>query len=758
MAKVDPKYLLDGLIKRGARPVEAAAMVGNAAQESGFRTDVIGDGGEAMGLWQWNGPRKAKLINFAKSRGRDPTDPDIQMDLVWHELNTSESKALKAMRKSDNPRQSSFLFSKYYERPNPKYANNAHRMSAAESFFKMINPIGTAQADETPWQEPQTQSIDPNEFSAWEKEQQPQQQPQQAAPSIDPNEFAVWEKEQQPEKRPGQKVTDVVENIGGAVLERAGAVGNTLLDVGDKYNQFVSDTGNKIFGVKDVNVLASGYEDDKKDVAGLISGKEPMTARQKRQAGLKGALVEQGYDPNAPESQAAGLATDIAATAGAGGILAGGAKAIPVLAKYAPALETWGAKGANLGQKIGAGAATGAASSALLDPETAGAGAVVGGLLPPGIQAAGKAAKVVGNAALKSSDALKSLGGKVADTVLPSGKGISQEVKDLAKKAQEYGIDIPIDKIANSKVLNAGAKSLEYIPFSGREATQERLHKQVNRAVSKLIGEDTDNVVKAVGDAGVKLGAKFDDTLKNNVVKVDDALLESLGKIEEKATKEFGGTIPKNIKAQLDEVLNRAENGVIDGNAAYNLKRDLDRLGKGGTPEAFHFRQIKDSLMEALNRTLGGEKSAEFAELRKQYGNLKTLEKLVQNGAEGDISIARLAGLKGKKSKELKELADIASQFVKEREGQHGAAQRVAASAMLGATTGGTGLAVGMAGGRAANALLNSKAIRNRMIGNVAKKAPKARDFSKLKKAGTSAASLALRSAPVLAQQQTRQQ
>jgi len=699
MAKVDPQYLLDGLIKRGARPVEAAAIVGNGAQESGFDTEAIGDGGQAFGLWQHNGPRKNAMLNAAKSAGRNIADPDFQMDYVWHELNTSENKALKAMRKTDNPRHTSYVFSKYFERPNPKFANNAHRMSAAESFFKMINPIGTAQADETPWQEQELPDLSPEQIASYKNSIQ-----EQELPDLSPEQVASYKSSIQ---TLGQKVGGVITDIGGGVLKGASNIGNTLLSAGDTYNEFV---GNK-------NALSS-----------------LETTGAERRAQATEGIKSMGANPDSTAFKVGELGTEIAGTAGMGSALAAGAKGIPMASKLAPSLESWGMKGANIAQKAAGGAITGGASSALLDPETAGTGAVIGAALPPAIAVAGKAGEVIGAGIRK---------------IMPSGKGISKAVKDLAKKAQEYGIDIPIDKIANSKAGNAAAKTLEYIPFAGREGTIEKMHKQVNRAVSKLIGEDTDNVVKAVGDAGIKLGKQFDDTLKNNVVKVDDALLNDLVKIEEKATKEFGGTIPKTIKAQIDEVINRAENGIIDGNAAYNLKRDLDRLGKGNAPEAFHFRQLKDSLMEALNRSLGSDKSAEFAILRKQYGNLKTLEKLVQNGAEGDISIARLAGIKGKKSKELKELADIAAQFVKEREGQHGAAQRAATAAIVAAAANPATLALMAAGGRATNMAFNSKTLRNRMIQDEVKK----EGGKALKKLGKGAASAALRSVPVLSQQ-----
>ena len=72
----------------------------------------------------------------------------------------------------------------------------------------------------------------------------------------------------------------------------------------------------------------------------------------------------------------------------------------------------------------------------------------------------------------------------------------------------------------------------------------------------------------------------------------------------------------------------------------------------------------------------------------------------------------------------LQELADISAQFIKGREGQHGAMQR-AVGAMTGAgllgsglTGAGAGLALGAATGRATNSILNSSTLKNYMLNN----------------------------------------
>jgi hypothetical protein len=92
------------------------------------------------------------------------------------------------------------------------------------------------------------------------------------------------------------------------------------------------------------------------------------------------------------------------------------------------------------------------------------------------------------------------------------------------------------------------------------------------------------------------------------------------------------------------------------------------------------------------------------------------LEKLAKNGAEGEISVARLANLKNINNAELQEIADIAAQFIKPREGQHGAMQRGAAALGVGGALGLPALAGVAAGGRATNMALNSEAVKNALM------------------------------------------
>lgn len=439
------------------------------------------------------------------------------------------------------------------------------------------------------------------------------------------------------------------------------------------------------------------------DVTGLTG----MTSDQRR-AQVTSGLQDMGANPNSGAFKAGEIGAEIAGTAGAGGAVARGMSAIPKLSRFAPLVESGGfnlgnnatqSVMANTAMRAAGGAVNGAAMAGMVDPSQAPTGAVLGGLMPVAGQIAGQTGKAISN----------------SFTARPS-------VAQLAEKAKSLGIDIPADRLIDSPILNATSASLRYLPFSGRVATEAKMNGQIKQALSNTFGENTPNLtVDVMKNAQAKLGAQFDNILKNNNVTVDPQLQQDLASNLASAQKELAPDQFNRIKSQVDDLLGKSGSGTIDGQAAYNVKKTLDRLGNNiDSSVAFHAREVKKSLMTALDRSLGPQEAANFADLRQQYGNLKSLYPLVQNGAEGDISMARLGNLKGIRDPQVQDIASIASQFARGRESPHGAMQRVAMGSLgAGAVGGGllTGLATpvaaGLTAGRLANMTLNSDALKN---------------------------------------------
>lgn len=439
-------------------------------------------------------------------------------------------------------------------------------------------------------------------------------------------------------------------------------------------------------------------------LVGKVTGDENVSAERRTRIS---DFFKENAEPESLAFKGGELGAEIAGTAGMGSVLAKGARVAGAAPKVVSALETGGfrlggpaattagGKVAETTLRAGAGAAVGGASAGLVNPQDAGAGALIGGVAPSAVKVAG------------------ALGSKV----LPK---VDDAVRSLANRAKELGMDIPADRLVNSRPLNAAASSLEYVPFSGRTATNERMLSQFNKAVARTFGQDSDNVAFALKKADSVLGDAFEQTLSRNAVKIDQALTDDLVATLEKARAELTEGEAKIIGNLADSIFDKAKrvgsDVLVDGQAAYNIKKTLDRIGQRASNEAYYARQLKSDLMGALERSLGPDKAAAFAKVRKQYGNMLAVEKLVGRGADAGVSPAKLANAKGNLNPDLDELGDIAAQFLKTRESPHGAAQRVGVGALVGGTVGLPALAAGVAAGRAANTALNSNTMRSLIL------------------------------------------
>jgi hypothetical protein len=136
--KADPKLVYQRLLTKGLTPAQACGVLGNMQQESNFQTQVLGfDGTGSVGLCQWLGPRKAGLAAFAKRTGRALTDWTAQVDWIFVEFNQGEHRAYHKLLLAKTPSEAAVEFSRHFERPAAKYANNQNRMAWAERFYRM---------------------------------------------------------------------------------------------------------------------------------------------------------------------------------------------------------------------------------------------------------------------------------------------------------------------------------------------------------------------------------------------------------------------------------------------------------------------------------------------------------------------------------------------------------------------------------------------------------------------------------------------
>lgn len=139
-------YVFGRLLERGMPPHVAAGFVGNLLAESNLvphateaRPLVAGSRG-GFGIAQWTGPRRRQLEAFADARGRPVEDLDLQIEFLWHELQTSERGAWDRIMQAGDATEAALLVSRHYERPG--IPREGHRIAHAESIQAQVDAGG----------------------------------------------------------------------------------------------------------------------------------------------------------------------------------------------------------------------------------------------------------------------------------------------------------------------------------------------------------------------------------------------------------------------------------------------------------------------------------------------------------------------------------------------------------------------------------------------------------------------------------------
>jgi hypothetical protein len=111
------EQIIAGLVARGMPEHIARGFAMNFADESAFNPTAVGDNGNAYGLAQWNGPRKAALEAFAANTGRSAADPNVQLDYLMTELQGPEAGAWGKIAAAPDANSAAAAVLNYFERP-----------------------------------------------------------------------------------------------------------------------------------------------------------------------------------------------------------------------------------------------------------------------------------------------------------------------------------------------------------------------------------------------------------------------------------------------------------------------------------------------------------------------------------------------------------------------------------------------------------------------------------------------------------------
>lgn len=397
-----------------------------------------------------------------------------------------------------------------------------------------------------------------------------------------------------------------------------------------------------------------------------------------------------------------------------------------------------------LGKVLGVG---GQAAPAMAVPVVAGApvlsGMVAGGL-SGFMQPVGAGDSAMANTALGAG-----LGGALpaAGKALSAFMRPNADLAATAAKAAKYDIPVgPADLSTNGLVK--GARSLTNdLPIIGMPGQRLRSNQEdaLTKAVGSTFGAPATRLTPDVLDAAKKrMGAEFDRLWGNNNLAVDAQMFSGLQNLRQAAQNLPAGQ-RANIIGQIDDLWSRATPGpggapTIPGEAANKFQQFLREQAKPNSPLEYEFSALRKSIIDGFNRSIAPADAAALTANRTQYKAFKTVEPLLDKGAvgtagraEGVVPAALLpeavrrsySGLSSQTNQPaLADIAQVAGRLLTDRTPQTGGSARamlqnmgIGAGLATGATAAPVSTALGVAGGTALNAALNSPRLARALSG-----------------------------------------
>lgn len=388
--------------------------------------------------------------------------------------------------------------------------------------------------------------------------------------------------------------------------------------------------------------------------ATLLRPFESSEENAQRRANIDYGLRELvGANPESIAYQGGKLATEIAGTSGVGGALGKGVQVVskaPFAARLAQALQSGGMTTGGqrtLGDmllRMGAGATTGGASAALVDPEYAKTGAIVGGALPGATALAG-AVGSYGVRVVNSLTAPFTQRGqeRIAGDVIrkfAGGAPVTQNAAELVPGS----VPTLAESTGNAGIagLQRAMRDVKPNAFAEREAANAAARV---RAFDEIAG-DTGQLSALKADRAETGKGLYDLALdQSNMKEVTPYIKGQITQLLKRPS------INQASKEAQKLAMERGEKPAAQGSlrALHDVKTILDdkisvavREGKGG--EAKALQNTKDILlgaMEKLSPTYAEARTA-YAKMSQPINAMETLQGLKITDAQGNITLAKV--------------------------------------------------------------------------------------------------------------------
>lgn len=219
---------------------------------------------------------------------------------------------------------------------------------------------------------------------------------------------------------------------------------------------------------------------------------------------------------------------------------------------------------------------------------------------------------------------------------------------------EREGVPVSAGQRSGNKALQYAESFLGDAPFSGGQAT---------RAVEAQGEAFTDAAMRRVGAGGrassdniaavrTRIGQEFTDLAARNTVQADRQMGQELGL----ALREYDRVLPAEQRRIVGELASdvverfQAHNGALPGRDYQTIRSRLSRMSQNARVNDPEFsqaiRSLRDALDNNMSRSVAPEDAAAWQQARREWGNLKVIERASTGGGEaaagGLISPAQL--------------------------------------------------------------------------------------------------------------------
>lgn len=240
------------------------------------------------------------------------------------------------------------------------------------------------------------------------------------------------------------------------------------------------------------------------------------------------------------------------------------------------------------------------------------------------------------------------LGARVVTPQGPARTAAEEERRRLVDVLRQNNVPLTTGEITGNKGVQTLESVLETLPLSG--PLQRRFNEGQKEAANRLVTSFTGEGVPAFTNAEregrrAALGQQFENLARDTTVNLDAPFVAQVQDALARYQQQLPPDVYRNVEQRLTSLIDAATQPgkpQIPGEIYQRIRSSLSQqaTNNGNREAAQALREMRNALDAAARRSMSGDTAAEWDQVRRQWGNLRTIENSMRNvdAAVGDIS------------------------------------------------------------------------------------------------------------------------